>query len=175
MATHSSIFSWEIPWTEDPGGLQSMGLQRVRYDLTTKQIIKRTHGLQSPKIFIIWTFIEWVFRFLVIQLPIFFKKESKALTEKMINLRLCEHVKQRQGCTCPWSLHYTGPQCTWWSWDGGSYSVYEGELCLHLIVRASGPSWGTGGPKQKSKAQGKGSQRRLKPTLGMGSWREFQG
>ena len=29
MATHSSIFAWEIPWTEEPGGLQSMGSQRV--------------------------------------------------------------------------------------------------------------------------------------------------
>ena len=28
---------WEIPWTEEPGGLQSMGLQRVRYDLAIKQ------------------------------------------------------------------------------------------------------------------------------------------
>ena len=32
MATHSSILAWEIPWTEKPGGLQSMGLQRVRHD-----------------------------------------------------------------------------------------------------------------------------------------------
>ena len=32
MATHCSILAWRIPWTEDPGGLQSMGLQRVRYD-----------------------------------------------------------------------------------------------------------------------------------------------
>ena len=30
MAAHSSIFAWRIPWTEEPGGLQSMGLQRVR-------------------------------------------------------------------------------------------------------------------------------------------------
>ena len=30
MAAHSSIFAWEIPWTEEPGGLQSMGSQRVR-------------------------------------------------------------------------------------------------------------------------------------------------
>ena len=29
MTTHSSILAWEIPWTEEPGGLQSMGLQRV--------------------------------------------------------------------------------------------------------------------------------------------------
>ena len=32
MATHSSILAWRIQWTEEPGGLQSMGPQRVRYD-----------------------------------------------------------------------------------------------------------------------------------------------
>ena len=32
MATHSSILAWKIPWTEKPGGLQSMGSQRVRHD-----------------------------------------------------------------------------------------------------------------------------------------------
>ena len=32
MATHSSILAWKIPWMEDPGRLQSMGLQRVRHD-----------------------------------------------------------------------------------------------------------------------------------------------
>ena len=29
MATHSSVLAWKIPWTEEPGGLQSMGLQRL--------------------------------------------------------------------------------------------------------------------------------------------------
>ena len=32
MATHSSILAWEIPWTEEPGSLQSMGSQRVGHD-----------------------------------------------------------------------------------------------------------------------------------------------
>ena len=32
MATHSTILVWRIPWTEEPGGLQSMGSQRVRHD-----------------------------------------------------------------------------------------------------------------------------------------------
>ena len=32
MATHSSILAWRIPWTQEPGGLQSMGLQRVGND-----------------------------------------------------------------------------------------------------------------------------------------------
>ena len=36
MATHSSIRAWEIPWTEEPGGLLSMGSQTVRHDLATK-------------------------------------------------------------------------------------------------------------------------------------------
>ena len=32
MATHSSILAWEIPWTEEPGGLQSVGLHRVGHN-----------------------------------------------------------------------------------------------------------------------------------------------
>ena len=32
MATHSSILAWRIPWTEEPGGLQFMGLQKVRHN-----------------------------------------------------------------------------------------------------------------------------------------------
>ena len=37
MATHYSILAWEILWTEEPGGLQFMGLWRVGHDLVTKQ------------------------------------------------------------------------------------------------------------------------------------------
>ena len=36
IATHSNILAWEIPWTEEPSGLQSMELQRVRHNLATK-------------------------------------------------------------------------------------------------------------------------------------------
>ena len=32
MATHSSVLAWRIPWTEEPGELQPMGLQSIRYD-----------------------------------------------------------------------------------------------------------------------------------------------
>ena len=45
MAIHSSILAWEISWTEETGGLQSMGLRRVRHDLvTTKTTICRFLG-----------------------------------------------------------------------------------------------------------------------------------
>ena len=37
MAAHSSIPAWRIPWTEEPGGLQSLGLPRVRHNLVTQQ------------------------------------------------------------------------------------------------------------------------------------------
>ena len=37
IATHSRILAWVIPWTEEPRELQSVGLQRVRHDLATKQ------------------------------------------------------------------------------------------------------------------------------------------
>ena len=37
MATHSSLLAWEIPWTEEPGGLQSVRLQRVGHNLVTQQ------------------------------------------------------------------------------------------------------------------------------------------
>ena len=36
MATHSSSLTWKIPWTEEPTGLQSMELQRVKHDLVTE-------------------------------------------------------------------------------------------------------------------------------------------
>ena len=42
MATHSSILTWKIPWIEESGGLQSMGSQRVRHDLATKQELRNS-------------------------------------------------------------------------------------------------------------------------------------
>ena len=35
MAAHSSVLAWKIPWTEQSGGLQSMGCKRIEYDLAT--------------------------------------------------------------------------------------------------------------------------------------------
>ena len=37
MPTRSSILAWKIPWTEEPGGLQSMGPQGIGHNLSTKQ------------------------------------------------------------------------------------------------------------------------------------------
>ena len=45
--TQSSILAWRIPWTEEPGGLQSMGLQRVRNNLGTEHA--RMHYLSHTQ------------------------------------------------------------------------------------------------------------------------------
>ena len=37
MATHRSVLAWKFPWAEEPGGLQSVGLQRVRHNLVAEQ------------------------------------------------------------------------------------------------------------------------------------------
>ena len=56
MATHSSILAWRLPWTEEPGGLQSLGSQRVGHDFTT-----RTYTTFSNIHIISWFFIFCMF------------------------------------------------------------------------------------------------------------------
>ena len=46
MATHSSILAWRISWTEDPGGLQSMGLQRVGHNWVTNTVERQREELR---------------------------------------------------------------------------------------------------------------------------------
>ena len=47
METHSSILAWKIPWTEEPSGLQSIGLQRVGHGLATKQKQQQQQWIQE--------------------------------------------------------------------------------------------------------------------------------
>ena len=47
MAPHSSTLAWKIPWMEEPGGLQSMGLLRVRHDWATSLSLFHFHALEK--------------------------------------------------------------------------------------------------------------------------------
>ena len=47
MAIHSGILAWKILWTEEPGGLQFMSLQRVRHDWATEQLSTSTNSLRN--------------------------------------------------------------------------------------------------------------------------------
>ena len=51
-ATPSSILAWEIPWTEEPGRLQSMGFQRAGHDLQTKQCSKHASLISDGPIIV---------------------------------------------------------------------------------------------------------------------------
>ena len=53
MATHSSILAWRIPWREEPGGLQSMGSQRVGHDMRIKKPTKVNNSKQTNPILLI--------------------------------------------------------------------------------------------------------------------------
>ena len=55
MAIHSIILAWEIPWTEDPGGLQFTGSQRIEHNLVTKgfpeaQLVKYPPAMQETPV-----------------------------------------------------------------------------------------------------------------------------
>ena len=54
MATHSSVLTWRIPWTEEPGRLQSMGSQRVGYNLRTKQQQNTTQRVTASALAILF-------------------------------------------------------------------------------------------------------------------------
>ena len=57
MATHSSILAWKISWTEEPGGLQSMGSQRVGYDWATNTLkILKQNGVAGVISFLAYFF-----------------------------------------------------------------------------------------------------------------------
>ena len=51
MATYSSILAWEIPWTEEPGGVQTMGLQKIQIQLSDYEQQKRLNAAQGLFVF----------------------------------------------------------------------------------------------------------------------------
>ena len=82
MSIHSSICAWRIPWTEKPGGLQSVGSQRVRHDWATNahnthtHTHTHTHGLLYTlclkDFFLMWTSFKVFIEFVTILFLVFF-------------------------------------------------------------------------------------------------------
>ena len=60
MATHSSTFAWKIPWMEEPGGLQSMGLRREGHNLATKlkHIYMFLHFFSIPYVYFTYLWVD---------------------------------------------------------------------------------------------------------------------
>ena len=65
IETHASILAWKIPWTEEPGGLQSIGSQRVEHDGSDLAHMQKTYDRESES----KSFVFYVFLPSLLQLP----------------------------------------------------------------------------------------------------------
>ena len=131
MATHSSILAWKIPWTEEPGGLQFMGLQRTTEQLSTPAffMVQISHMYMTTGKTIaltIWTFVNEVMsllfntlsRFVIVFLP-----RSKHLLISLLQslssvILEPKKIKSVITSTFPPSIYHGGGhdnplQCSW--------------------------------------------------------------
>ena len=84
MATHSSILSWKIPWTEEPGRLQSMGSQRVRHDWVTEHTHKTYNAAQCLALY---TVLQWM----KLSFPSLLFHQGEGLSFKLCHWRACKY------------------------------------------------------------------------------------
>ena len=123
MATHSSVLAWKIPQTEEPTGLQSMGSQRVRHNLATKQNKTKQKG-------------SWNFPGGPVGKTLVFPLQGAQVWSLVGELR--SHMLQgvvktnrRKGscslkCLCPVQSYYS------WPWHAGH---------LYVLVKTGAPQW----------------------------------
>ena len=110
MATHSSILSWEIPWTEEPGRLQSMGSQRVRHNLVTEHHHHHCRNGLKPK-----THLDSFGRASGLIETNFYLKESKNESSCPYGTLLCP---QKLEAPNTYSLDPSIANTRWAGWSG---------------------------------------------------------
>ena len=99
MATHSSILDWKIPWTEEPGGLQFMGLQRVRHDWASDLTYGRNGGGINGRFFMYLKqlkFEPWVHRFIVLVFLLCIYLEFSIVWNKQTKFRGLVYAEAKQ-------------------------------------------------------------------------------
>ena len=96
MATHYSILAWRIPWTEKPGGLQSMGSQRVGHDRVTN-----THTSNQIRVWAIWN---------ETQEPHLRGKWDETIISFGV---IIPRIELKQICVFPWTNHRSSGHCLW--------------------------------------------------------------
>ena len=113
VATHFSFLTWEIPWTEEPGGLQSMGLQRVGHDWVIKQqhINRSDHPLWEANP------LEWV--------AISFSNAWKW----KVKVKLLSHVWL---LATPWTAAYQAPPSMGFSREVGTCQQSLRAWCCNI-------------------------------------------
>ena len=105
MATHSSILAWRIPWTEEPGRLQSMGLQRVRHDLVIKppflqELTINNNGFNKYE-FLVLNITDWI------SLICNFVRPTEAFTKKLSHdkINCLQHAYNNNSLFLVWVLY----------------------------------------------------------------------
>ena len=157
----STVCFYTGTWIHPLCCLSSLGVFTLQCWLWV--VTKENLQTATPEVFIIWPFIEKVCRPLIIQLYI--PKGSAAQSEKMTYPRAPKHVGQRQGHTCPCSLHCSVPRFSWWGWDIRCCSTFEGGLSLHLAVRFSSTP-GHGDPDRRVRNREKAHREGWSPPWG---------
>ena len=111
METHYSILVWQIPWTEEPDGLQSMALERVRHDWVTDT----------------FTLLRWYSNY---------PKRQSGISQA---IKKSKRTKQRQTSTAPWSASGCGDHwrrselgCAWRRLGRGSFY----SLCYCSVIQS---------------------------------------
>ena len=128
MAAHSSILPWRIPWREEPGGLQSMGLQRVRHDWSTHaRILQWNFFLSFEENYI----VDSIWDCHICALDSVGEGEGGMIWENGTEICIISYMKR---VASPGSMHDTG--CLglvhWddpegWYGEGGGRRVQDGE------------------------------------------------
>ena len=126
MATHSRVLAWEIPWTKEAGGLQSLESQRFRHDLATKQQQPGYLGHQSSNWEGYWvtqTTDGWC------TLDKEMTRVSRSMWDFILLLRMACSLK-RIVYFQNFAFNIFGPQLTAGSWNPGKQSHRWGDYCL---------------------------------------------
>ena len=128
MATHSSILAWRIPWTEEPGRLQSVGSQRVGHDVVTKQQKQvSTQFLKAKKGYLLAGLVSASCGKSVARVPLR-EAASMAGVPSCIPRELSGEEAWRGGSSVERVLHVEGAQ-----W---------GVCSMGMVLRGEGASWG---------------------------------
>ena len=139
MASHSNILAWRIPWTEEPGRLQSMGWQRVGHEWATKPPPLSSTGKRPGMLLKIPQSTR--------SKPIHPLPTKNHLTQNSISAEAERHWSEQIPREHQWLLP-TGPPARWWGGDKGALLTFWAHLVSRqgslqvILTQACRLNWG---------------------------------
>ena len=131
MATHSSILAWEIPWTEEPGRLQSMGSRRAGHDWTHTQLYgnEKIHEKEPLVLNFFLKQIKQAKWKTKANNHLIISKLSEGSFIRELSRPISQHVQQKDRPSESWTILKQSKSCTW-----GTYKDTGKLLILWLSV-----------------------------------------